>query len=268
MSHPVLPLTASQREALASLRALSEIYFERTRINGVLPRTTSLVVGPSGVGKTFVVTQLGTLLRLPVLKLTVGDWIPSGARNEPCTLALLRSWLDTRPRFLLHLDELDKLRAHDNAWSFGVLTEVFSVLDRKVAYAGTKNEPWTAQHTQALRDNVFMVGSGTWQDLWPQRSRRTIGFLPAATAPAGAGANSAIVERIREARVIPEELLYRFCGHWSILSPYTREDFELLGRALQLPAGVLDPTAAAASGQNYRYLEAALTAHALQLYEA
>ncbi|MFZ5497224.1 MAG: hypothetical protein ACOZE5_18030 [Verrucomicrobiota bacterium] len=52
-----------------------------------------------------------------------------------------------------------------------------------------------------------------------------------------------------------------------MLEPYTSCDFEEIAAGLKLPAGILDPIAAAESGLNFRAVEAALTAHALKQME-
>ncbi|MBA4136669.1 MAG: hypothetical protein C0518_05065 [Opitutus sp.] len=257
-----LPLTASQRHVLGRLEALAALYFSGERIAGVLPRTSAVIIGESGTGKSFLVAHLGERLKLKVLKVTVGDWMVAGGRTDPCTLETIRQWLTTGERFILHVDELDKVRDQSTAWGLAMLTEMFGLLDRRVSYRGNAKEPWGATHDRALAERVFIVGSGAWQSLWPEQAPRRIGFVFAPPEPKS-GAATDIVRRVREARVIPDELFNRVSAEWLVLEPYTAEDFRGIAHGLQLSTEEFDATEAAASGLNFRYVEAALTKIAL-----
>ena len=267
MENTSLPLTLSQERALSVLTGLASIQFKGTRIAGLRPRTNALLVGPSGAGKTHVVTVFADRLGLPVLKLTVGDWIVNGARaSEPCTMERVQSFVGTGRRGVIFIDELDKMRAHDNQWSLSLVTEVYGLLDRRVGLAGSARSPWTAEHSANLRDNILFVGAGTWMDLWtgssPGRSTRPIGFCRT-DAPTEIPPRENVLREIRAAHVIAEELLFRFCPDWLVLDPYSADDFRMLGRSLGLGPELLDPAEGAASGLNFRFIEACLTRAAL-----
>ncbi len=61
----------------------------------------------------------------------------------------------------------------------------------------------------------------------------------------------------------PPELVNRFNDHWLVLEPYQAADFRALVAELGLPPTLIDPTAAVASGLNFRYVENAFTEHLL-----
>jgi hypothetical protein len=252
---PQPQLTAAQARALARLQMMSELFFAGAPAGPLAPRLIPLLVGPSGTGKTHVVRAFARELGCPVLRLSVGDWIVQGSRRAS-TFERLREWLDAHPKMILHLDELDKFAMHDDAWSHAVFGEVFAVLDREVSPAPDGEKPWTSVHTQKLQRQVFLVGSGTWQNLWSGGGRGGLGFHAGAPEPRAA---DSIGQRIRRARLIPEELLNRFNDNWLILEPYTAEDFVRLGAEVGLPPGALDPAAAVRSGLNFRCVENAYT---------
>ena len=253
--------TASQAKAFQRLRVMSSIYFGGAEHRGVKLRTTSLLVGPSGVGKTHVANALAESLGLPLLRLTVGDWLVSGSRPEPTTLQTLQKFIGEHSRCIVFLDELDKFRSQDNTWSQAAITEVFSMLDRQVNYRGTKDDPWTQGHTLRMQTGVFIIAAGTWQDIWKKTNVRAMGFSPEAV---GSFDETQFVRKVREAGVIPEELLNRFNDEWLLLQPYGAADYESIGRQLGLDHATLNPDAAMQSGLNFRYVERVMTNAAIK----
>lgn len=254
-------LTSSQSIAIERLDAMARLFFRG--VNSTSPvalRLNPLIVGPSGMGKSHLVATLASRLRLPLLRLCVGDWIVSGARQDPCTMQVVQQTIDRhRDGFVLHIDELDKATS-DEQWTQVARQEIFALLDRRVGFTGTNRQPWLDTHDAALRTRVFIVGSGAWHEIWEtQAGRRHLGFQH--------GANSTeelqeIEAAIRRSKVIPAELTNRF-SPWVPLRPLEVEDFVQLAKQLNLPPD-FDPKAAAQSRLNFRYLEAALTEAAIQ----
>jgi hypothetical protein len=257
-------LTASQRAVLREVSALSEIYFDGgIERAGANLRIAPLIIGPSGVGKTHVVTAVGRSLNVPVIRMTVSNWIIQAGRQAPCALEILQRNLERHERMILFIDELDKLaRTQTCEYSRCHQVEIFSALDRSLSYPGAPGTPWTSAHDEKLRRNVMIVGGGTWHDLWITCPRRPMGF----TSQADTGDD--IAARIRQARIIPEELLNRFSSRWLFLRPYKPEDFRGIAQRLGLAVEHFDPVAAAASGANFRAIENALTARALKQHFA
>lgn len=257
-------LTASQRAVLREVSALSEIFFEGgIERAGANLRIAPLIIGPSGVGKTHVVTAVGRAMNVPVIRMTVSNWIIQAGRQAPCALEILQRSLERHDRMILFIDELDKLtRSQTCEYSRHQQVEIFAALDRSLSYPGAPGNPWTSTHDEKLRRNVMIVGGGTWHDLWITRPRPPMGF----NSQADIGDD--IAGRIRQARIIPEELLYRFSSRWLFLRPYTPEDFRTIAQRLGLAEEDFDPVAAAASGANFRAIENALTTRALKQYFA
>lgn len=247
-----LTATAAQKDAVKRLRRIAHVYFTQPYLHGIKLRTIPLVIGPSGVGKTYLAAELARQLSLPVFKVTVGDWLPQGVNRETPTLNRLRDFQKRHTRYVLHIDEIDKLRATEGVWILTVMTEIFTVLDRQIGPA------FSAEQLADFQKNVFIIGSGTWQDLWDGQGPKNMGFGARTTDRIGA-----IRDRIRAGRIIPPELLNRHNDAWFVLPPYTAEDFRQIATNLRLPEGIVDPESAASSGLNFRYIEGRLTEHAI-----
>jgi hypothetical protein len=254
-------LTSSQAAALDRLDAMARLFFRgRSNSSPVSLRLNPLILGPSGMGKSHLVATLASRLRLPLLRLCVGDWIVSGARQDPCTMQVVQAAIDQhRSGFVLHIDELDKATS-DEQWTQVARQEIFALLDRRVGYTGTNRQPWLETHDAKLRTKVFIVGSGAWHEIWEsQASRRRLGFQRSAEA---AEEMQEIEAAIRRSKVIPAELTNRF-SPWVPLRPLESADFVEIAQQLGLPAD-FDAQAAAQSRLNFRYLEAALTEAAIK----
>lgn len=251
-------LTRSQRAGLDRMLGLARLHYEGAVRHGVRLRTWPLLVGPSGVGKSNLAGRLADELGdLPLLKLSYGEWIVSGSRSDVSTLQRLRAAVEKHDRFVIFIDELDKIHAATpDPWSRALLTELFGVLDGRIG-VGDGRGGWPATLVRGLAERAFLVGAGTWQDLWGDRGARGMGFGGVTRSPG-------VPERIRDNQTIPLELMNRFSPDWVVLDPYTATDFEEIAACLKLSAGVLDPVAAAASGLNFRAVEAAVTEHSLR----
>ncbi len=248
------PMTRSQAAAYRRLRALVELHFRGPPEGGVHYRTAGLLIGSTGVGKTSLVERLADSLGIDFLRLTVGNWVVAGARADTATLRLLHRRVRSGNRLLLAIDELDKLGNLDSTWSQSILVDLFGCLDRSVV-----GGDWTDDDRENLRRNVAVVGCGTWDSIWRQQDKRAVGF----NGEAGAGAPFDIAAKIQRESPIPRELVNRFASPWLIIEPLGSEDFRQIARDLNLPAGVLDPEKAAASGLGYRAVENAVTDAAL-----
>jgi len=249
-----LILTQSQSRALEKLQALARIYFSQaSRQSAIELRLMPLVLGPSGVGKTRMIAELSARLNVPLVRFSVSDWIVTGARVEPSTMQVIQGKLEEHADgFILQVDELDKLSSPE-PWQQSVRLDIFSLADRRVGFTGTSKAPWTAYHSEALRKRVFMLGTGTWHEVWTTPVRTHLGFMPIGPG----AADRALEDAIRSAKIIPSELLNRF-SPWVPLGPYSREDFVLLAEHLNL-SDTFDPDEAVRSQLNYRYLEGFVT---------
>ena len=256
-------LTASQEFAFERLCATARLQFSRPDYGPVKLRTTPLVLGPSGVGKTHLIQAVAKELGLPLMRLTVSNWMIEGVRLDTPTVVRLRREVERGRPFVLQIDELDKLKSSDEAWCRAQQAEVYNVLDRMPGLvtpegsSGTSNL-WRPEQIEFLTHQVFMIGCGTWQEVFENSGsgKGPVGFW---SGPRPQSPDAELQTKVRQARMIAPELLNRFSDDWILLQGYTRKDFAQLARDLNLPPTILDPIEAERSGLNYRYLENVLT---------
>jgi len=222
-ANPPVYLTPGQRNACEEIQVTAEVLWDGGwRSLPVRPRFSKLLVGASGIGKTFTVQHAARILNIPLLRLTYGDWLVMGARDDALhTLWRIHDFVDEHDCGIIHIDELDKVGSRDNAWDASVRVELFNILDGKPAGTGAGGtREWTLERQKKLHDRFLIVGSGTWQTLWTDRLRLAVGFGAGAPGTATPG----VVEAIKASSVIPAELLQRFCAELCVLPPLTRND--------------------------------------------
>ncbi len=159
----------------------------------IRPRTHSLVIGPSGSGKSFIAQEIGRRLNLPVLLINVSSWVVLSAKNEPWTTSSICSWLDSIGNIggILIFDELDKIH-EGGEWMSYIRNELHDLLDGVIPHAARMpNQPtedlWESTPniesqrltrtmlTSRLRNKVFVIACGAFQTAWTSISRK-IGF--------------------------------------------------------------------------------------------
>lgn len=213
-------LAPSQQAAFERLRDLAKTYFSTFWHDlPIKPRLTPLIVGPSGVGKTFLVRHLSKACSAGFLRMSYGEWQPIAARSSPSTHAFdrIHNLLTQHGRVVIFIDELEKMRS-DHEWSNCVMQELFLLLDRNPSITSGRSS-WDPQALLTLHRNTFIVGAGTWQDVWT--SSRRAGF---ADEPPEEEAVE-IGRRIEASAKVPEELLKRFDGQFVVIPHYSADDF-------------------------------------------
>jgi SpoVK/Ycf46/Vps4 family AAA+-type ATPase len=125
-----------QEEAYHQLVEVADAFFEMDwGATGLRPRLDSLIVGPSGTGKSHIVRMVSQKLGIPRLRLSFSEWIPMGARERPSTMHRLHGFISENSRGLIHIDEIDKFRVSNTGeWSTSIFTELFLLLDRSVEH--------------------------------------------------------------------------------------------------------------------------------------
>jgi len=185
-----------QRRAFERIERLAKIFFSRSWINlPVTPRLIPLICGPTGAGKTQIVKALAASMDLPLLRLTYADWVPRSYRGEPTVPIILR-FMANNARGIIHIDEIDKMTPSkgDQAFNDTIKIEVFNLLDRLIYPLGAPEKA----------HDFMIVASGTWQNLWEERTKSPIGFI----SNAGIGESNGVT--IAQQTTIPPELMNRF----------------------------------------------------------
>jgi SpoVK/Ycf46/Vps4 family AAA+-type ATPase len=216
------------------------------------PRFDSLVVGASGTGKSNLVRTISRKLGVPVLRVSYAEWIVSAARERPHTLERIHAFVDENVRGIIHIDELDKFRNfHSTDWSVAVMVELFFLLDRSL-----RESKWTDVLQNRLATSILMVGTGTWQSVWSDFDKPTLGFNAEHQVN-----HPSIQQEIIKRSIIPAELLRRFRSQLIILPPPSEADYRQAAERFGLndlagKVGIeLDYRSAKEQGLGARWLE-------------
>lgn len=220
--------TQSHRTARETLIEMGRLFFSGVRVlPGIRLRLLPLVIGPTGAGKSFLVERVARELGAHYVKLTRGDWLVMGSRAGRPTMYQILDALVSHERVVVHLDELDKFQELRGDWSAAIGSDVWNLLDRKFLVEeylrnstfpeGKKPTPlWISLKIQS---RLWIVGSGTWQDVFEQsRPRAAVGFQNAQSAA------SVGLEAIAHSGVISPELLHRFNNDAIFLSYPSKEE--------------------------------------------
>lgn len=83
-------LSPQQKAALQQLLPIARIATSGA-VAGlpVRPRSHTLLIGPSGSGKSFIARELASKLSLPLLLINVSSWVVLSAKNEPWTASTI-----------------------------------------------------------------------------------------------------------------------------------------------------------------------------------
>ena len=157
------------------------------------------MVGPTGTGKTTIAVQAiavmaaqagGTMATQPIptsmLRIAAPAWMPAGASKSTVkeTISTIAEAVAANSRTLLVIDEIDKIvdRDGDNSWKTYVRGELYDLCDGrwpsglKSPEDDNENEILLEVLTKKLRETVFVLAIGTFQDWFDGTGSRTIGF--------------------------------------------------------------------------------------------
>jgi SpoVK/Ycf46/Vps4 family AAA+-type ATPase len=214
------PLT-HQREALAEITRRARAYYsgDWTELP-VVPRWASLMVAPSGVGKTAVAAMAAAASSASMLRVSLPSWMPLGAHNRGTkeTIRAIAEHVATHDRTMLVIDEIEKIFGGDrnmngagDGWRAYLANELFDLVDRRwpTGLKDSDGDDMTAADletlTTKLKTTVFVLAIGTFQDWFDSAdSRRSIGF-GAEIAPTTDELSADII-----AQKMPRELANRF----------------------------------------------------------
>lgn len=220
---------AHQKAALDELVARARAYFSGSWINlPIQPRWPSLIVGPTGSGKTTVAAMATKKLNEGVahgdagiadiavsqLRVSVPSWMPCGAHNRGTreTIGVIAQHVATHNRTILVLDEIDKfMGGATDTWQSYLRSELYDLIDcrwptgLKEIKDGDGNEMPILELTRRLKHGVYIVGVGTFQNWFDSAAqRRSMGF-GAEVNPANEELSADII-----AERMPRELANRF----------------------------------------------------------
>ena len=212
-------LSRHQQDVFHYCHQLGALFFARQQpVPGFKLRTFPLIVGPTGAGKSHLVRTLAQAHDCDYLPITYGAWQVQGSKADTCTIELIAQRA-AKGRVLVHLDELDKMRAgFSSSWDISVLNDVWDLLQQSISLqnmsftgdAAVKREQLEA----TIRQNVWVVASGTWQEAF-EAPRQPVGFGEAAACDSPA---EAALERIEKMQLVPPELIARLNSNIQVLT--------------------------------------------------
>ena len=214
-----------QRDALRQLSSIAKIrHCYGHKIAGIPIRPGAILVGMSGVGKTYVARAFASASNLPFFECTVGGWCLQNAKSEPSawTLSAIKSLLSSP--ILIFLDELDKIQtvgsgsgSADNWWR-GCQTEIMQLLDR------TMGDITLTDSERKNLENSWVICAGAFQEIFKKKLGGEV-FL----------AEELDIEITRadlEGCGLPDELLNR-CGEIVNISMPTQDEVSVVLKQIE-----------------------------------
>jgi len=266
-------------EIIARAGAFYRGAWRHPSLQRIKPRFASLVVGGTGVGKTALAMHAATAEAVNAFPLRVSapSWIPSGAHNRGVTetLVTIAEHVTRNYRTLLIVDEIDKICPHggQDAWLTYVRGEIMDLVDGRWP-EGLKipsdddddldGKQLAERLTTKLRNTVFILGIGTFQDFFDSAgSRRTMGFLTDCDEIPSEISAVTVAERL------PRELSNRFNSNiirlpelrptdYQAIAQQTAESLPEYLRATFLTAAIRQIPGAIAAKKGVRFLEEAM----------
>lgn len=202
----------------------------------IRPRFNSLIIGPSGSGKTYLAQAVAESLNVPILHLSVADWVLVSCRDRGSKISWhsIVEFLHThqdREGVVIFCDEIQHA-CGDSGWERFLRVELFFLLDQKIP-SGLEVEveeksgrevtlkgKSLEQLEKMLKKKVFVIGAGAFQDIW-EKSAGQIGFrdtegqepLPTLTTLN---------------KTLPTEIINRFRSDLLIVPPLRLADYETM----------------------------------------
>lgn len=181
-----------QRPALAEITARARAFFAFHAGDyhdiAIRPRWATILVAPTGVGKTTTaaLVALDPTVGASMLRVSAPSYMPCGAhqRGTRETLSILAEHVARNNRTILVLDELDKINDTDNAWQGYIRNELYDLIGGdwptglNLPELDDLPDITINALTEKLRTTVFFLAVGTFQSWFDDvGSRRTIGFV-------------------------------------------------------------------------------------------
>jgi hypothetical protein len=270
-----------QRPALTEIVARARAFFafhqgefRDIRDSGLQPRWATLLVAPTGAGKTTTAEMASKAVGAKMLRLSAPSYMPCGAHNRGSkeTIGVIAEHVAKYDRTLLVADEVDKINDVENAWHGYIRNELLFDLMGGNWPTGL-NLPdlddcpniTIDELTKKLRTTVFFLAIGTFQEWYEStNTRRAIGF--GATTDTE---NDEITADII-AQKLPREMVNRF-GKIVRLPELKEKDYRQIAKEAEkkLPVRIREKyseevsqriAAAIRDRKGVRFLEEALTA--------
>jgi hypothetical protein len=229
-----------QQSAFQKLRRAGNVCFSPLRSNlPMQPRTNSLLIGPSGSGKSYLARAVAESFGFECKALTVAEWmlLGSGSKGAQRTWNAIFDFLlknHSKKGAVIFLDEVDKLTGSSD-WVQHLRVEVFRLLDLSVPpdlIDGDDNRHSRTTFNEVeefLKRRTFIIAAGAFQSIWDEGGKQIGGF--GGERPTESPSQELL------SRHLARELINRFRSDVVILEPLGVADYEsmLLSSAEKMP---------------------------------
>jgi DNA polymerase III delta prime subunit len=235
ISRPViLPYQKPVFDRLCTI-ARACLYIDRKSITALKLRANFLLLGPTGTGKTFLAKEIAREMQVPLLTVSVSDWIVLGGvtRGSSVTWPNIVDFIKknrNKKGVIIFIDELDKCY-HDSNWNTFLRSEIFSLCDSRIPLG--LNDLDNDETEDANIDEIasflayktMIIGGAAFQGIWEEQSASTLGFIPAPVV-------SAQPELHQLVKYLPRELVNRFSSEIFSLPILKRCDYQSMIEAM------------------------------------
>ena len=199
-------LTETQKNIQEHLLKKLKVLETRSELDlGLQPRCHTLIIGPTGVGKSHLIGAFAETQDLPLLRINLSNWLPEGSKsgNKSGSLKKIKNFISLKKKCIVFIDEIEKV-THDNEWSSAIRLELHEALD----FAHKKQDSLS-----------LIIGAGTYQEEYDKKGSK-IGFLK--KDPENYIDKSLLLNKL------PREILQRFSEDVIYLETLSRKDYEYL----------------------------------------
>lgn len=220
-----------QEEAFSGIRkAMAIHHYSQKLVLPIKPRTSTLLIGPTGTGKTHIVRAAITGSNWGFYHINCSAWMVNGSRGDNHTLQDLVSWVAKEPKdrpLAVFMDEIDKVGQTTTDWYRNVVSEMLSLLDHHIQPGSYDLDGVPGEEVEARFKRLFFVGSGAFQSLedGPQQG---MGFNPEDKTARG-------LDKLSD--LLPRELTNRFSDRVLRLPKLCLEDYREIVQMMYRDSG-------------------------------
>jgi hypothetical protein len=210
--------------------------------HSVKPRFSRLIVGPSGVGKTYTVRALANTLGVALYSIDASNWVTIGApaaRVGGGTWQHICEFIVNNDRGIIFIDELDKVgpsHGTDSERLQCLRVELFGLLDRRIPDIKLHTHRFREETkaamgivSQRFQRNFMIIGGGAFKEVWQEWSKSAAGHFR--------GEKTHELKHRDLQSILPPELVNRFAAPLVVIHPLKESDYRkmLYRTAARLP---------------------------------
>lgn len=226
--HVILPYQKAIFERLCTVTRAC-LYVDRKSIKALKLRANFLLLGPTGTGKTFLAKEIAREMQVPILSVSVSDWIILGgsSRGSSVTWPTIVDFVKkhkNKTGAIIFIDELDKCY-NDSNWNSFLRSEIFSLCDARTPFGlndldNDETDDANIDEVESfLAHKTMIIGGAAFQGIWEEQSTPALGFNPVpiiSTQP----------ELHQLVKYLPRELINRFSSEIFILPTLQKCDYQ------------------------------------------